>query len=324
MRHAYRSHVAALLFLVFPATAWASEDRVMAPAERAFSAFSVDPHRQFDFWIGEWDVILAMQQPDLTFKDTIRSRASIYSILDGKAILELWDSGPIKGYSLRYFDPAKQKWVLWLLWPGPNSAGKSTLEGVFRHGRGNFETTRTNPAGEELRGRYSFNDITPFSLRWDDLWSKDGGKTWSKNWRMEWTRLAVDPVWPIDRDTVPTFGDGSRCDDANFRPYEALVGSWRGDETALEAYRILGGCAVMAFLEGETSEFWIFTWVGAKSRWEVDVLDQRRDTAQESYSSGSDWTSMASEGGESISFAIEGDHLTYSRGGHSSSLTRKR
>lgn len=324
MHRSLPSTVVAIALMASQSATVASENRPYAPSERAFSAFSEDPHRRFDFWIGEWDVNLRMQQPDLTFKDSVRSRASIYSILDGKAILELWDSGPIKGYSLRYFDPAKQKWVLWLLWPSANSASKSSLEGEFRHGRGDFRTSFTNQAGEELHGRYSFNDITPFSLRWDDLWSKDGGKSWAKNWRMEWTRLAIDPQWPIDRDHVPTFGDGSRCDDASFRPYEALVGSWRGADAALEAYRILGGCAVMASLEGSTDEFWIFTWVGAKKRWEVDVLDQQRGTALETYTSESDWTSMASQDGAPISFVIEGDHLTYRRGDRSSSLTRKR
>ena len=36
-----------------------------------------------------------MQQPDLSWKDSVKARAQIYSILDGHAILELWNSTPI-------------------------------------------------------------------------------------------------------------------------------------------------------------------------------------------------------------------------------------
>ncbi len=312
-----------VLLLTGAAAAVGASERVMAPPERAYSPFSDDPHRQFDFWIGEWDVILRMQQEDLSFQDTIRSRASIYSILDGKAILELWDSGPIKGYSLRYYDPSKEKWVLWLDWPSANRANKSVLEGEFRHGRGDFHTSFTNAEGTELHGRYSFNDITPFSLRWDDLWSKDGGKSWAHNWRMEWSRRAVDPEWPIARDRVPTFVDGSRCDDPAFRPYEALVGSWRSDGAALDAYRVLDGCAVMAFFEqGATEEFLIFTWVGAKERWEVDVVDQRRDSPLARYASSESWSEMTSEAGDEIAFTVDAASLAYRRGDRSTTLDR--
>jgi hypothetical protein len=297
--------------------------RVQAPPERALSAFSEDAARQFDFWIGLWDVNLRMIQDDLSFKDSVSARTSIYSILDGKAILELWDSESIKGYSLRYFDPARGKWILWLDWPSKNRSNKSSLEGEFRHGRGNFHTSFTNAQGEEVKGRYSFNDISPFSLRWDDLWSKDGGKTWSKNWRMELTRLQVDPVWPIDPEHVPTFVDGSRCDAQPFRPYETLAGSWTSKTARLDAYRILDGCAVMAFLEaGKRKEFLYVSWVDSAKRWEVDVLDQQRDSPLKHYHGDGEWSVMSSEEGEALSFSIQGDRLVYRRGDDEVVLTR--
>lgn len=297
--------------------------RVSAPDERAYSAFSDDPHRQFDFWIGEWDVNLRMKQEDLSFRDTIAARASIYSILDGKAILELWDSGPIKGYSLRYHDPALERWVLWLDWPGRNRSSKSRLDGEFRHGRGDFFTSFTDTEGVVRHGRYSFNDITPFSLRWDDLWSKDGGKTWSKNWRMEFKRRAVDPEWPIPHERVPTFTDGSRCNAEEFRPYEALAGAWSAEGARLDAYRILDGCAVIGLFErGDASEFWYVTFAGAAGRWEIDVLDQRRDSGLLTYASSESWTEMSLESGETLAFELAGDNLIYRRGDAATTLSR--
>ncbi len=180
-----------------PAPAAAPGVRVEAPPERAYSGFSPDPARRFDFWIGTWDVNLRMLQDDLTFKDAVAAHASIYPILGGKAILELWDSTPIQGMSLRYYDPVAKRWDLWLDWPRPNASRLTRLTGGFRHGRAEFRGARKTPDGKESVTLFTFSDVTPFSLRWDDLHSTDGGKTWTRNWIMEFTRTAIEPPWPL-------------------------------------------------------------------------------------------------------------------------------
>ena len=48
-------------------------------------------HREFDFWMGEWDVNLRIRQDDGSWLDAKRAKAHIFRVLDGKAILELWD-----------------------------------------------------------------------------------------------------------------------------------------------------------------------------------------------------------------------------------------
>ena len=254
--------------------------RVEAPPERAYSAFSADPARRFDFWIGTWDVNLRMLQDDLTFADRIRAEASIYPILDGKAILELWDSRPIQGFSLRYHDPQADAWVLWLDWPQPNGSRLGRLTGSFRHGRGEFGASFPNADGETVDSVYAFSDVTPFSLRWDDRYSTDGGKTWKGNWVMEFTRTAVDPVWPIRRNRIPTYVDGGRCDEGRFRQQELLAGSWRGEGTRFEFFPVLDGCAVIGFLEFEdgADEFVFLTFDTTAERFVTAVLDDRPGT----------------------------------------------
>ena len=69
---------------------------------------------------GTWSVNLRIHQRDLSWKDEVKAEARIHSILRGKALLELWDGGGIKGMSLRHFDTARRKWVMWLDWPGRN------------------------------------------------------------------------------------------------------------------------------------------------------------------------------------------------------------
>jgi hypothetical protein len=310
--------------LLVSAMSLGAAERVMAPPERALSAFSEDPARQFDFWIGDWDVNLRMLQDDLTFEDSVSARARIYGILGGKAILELWDSQPIKGYSLRYYDPAAEDWALWLAWPGQNRSGVSGLRGGFRHGRGEFASSYVKPDGERITQRYSFNDITPFSLRWDDRYSNDGGKSWIDSWVMEWSRRKVDPDWPVDPDDVPTFEDGGRCDEEAFRPYEAIVGRWESAEASLEAYRILDGCAVMGFLAtGDRNEFLFLTYSGPAVGWETDVLDDDPATGLRRFFSMDGWETLAAEE-ETLEWSVEGDRLVYRRGGRELVMSRAR
>ena len=218
-------------------------------------------YRQFDFWIGSWDVNLRMIQGDNTWKDAVKSEAHIYRILDGKAILELWNEKKqgqgIKGYSLRYFNAAKDKWELWLNWPGKNQSGSTSLEGDFRHGRGDFFSERQLNDSTSLISRYSFNDITPSSLRWDDAYSRDGGKTWTNNWIMEFSRVRdLAPAFRLDVSLL-TYDNGGRCDQSEFRTFENVVGEWEGtmkvmdsDQSfniSLKAFKALDGCAVLTF-----------------------------------------------------------------------------
>ena len=307
----------ALILLAFCTCALAQE-RVSASDERALSAFSEDRHRQFDFWIGTWSVNLRMLQEDLTFKDSVTAKAHIYSILNGKAILELWDSEPIKGYSLRYYDPKDDQWILWLDWPSNNQSIISRLTGEFRHGRGDFMSGFTTSDGQEITQRYSFNDITPFSLRWDDLFSIDGGKTWQKNWRMEFTRTALEPEWPLENAAFPTYDTGARCDDAKFRGYESLVGHWRGeidgDNASIASWHVLDGCAVIAFLDIDSQpskkRFMFLTYETANENWEVDYLDDDYGSGMQRLVSKDGWTTT-SNGNQELRWDVEQDRLEY-------------
>ncbi len=298
--------------------AW-KQSGTLPDRDRAASAFSEDPYRQFDFWIGEWDVNLLMLQEDLSWKDAVAARASIYPILNGRAILELWDSGSIKGYSLRYFDPQSDEWVLWLNWPGKNRSNASSLTGAFRHGRGEFRNSYENAEGEQIVERYAFTDIYPDALRWDDLYSKDGGETWRKNWRMEWTRAAPSPPWPIAGDAALTYDDGSRCDAEAFRSFDAIAGHWVGTLTSgdnvapaeLRGYHVLDGCAVMAFLRSAGRELFFFNFYSsADGRWESHVLsDDPAATMIRLFSDGEPFLLSSTDGATSQRWSV-GDVLT--------------
>ena len=250
--------------------------------------------RQFDFWIGAWDVNLRMIQPDNSWKDSVKAKVEIYPILDGKAILELWDSKPIKGFSLRHFDPQKKKWVLYLNWPNNGRSNIGSLEGEFRHGRGEFFSKFKGKDGKEILSRYTFCDITPASLRWDDAFSNDGGKTWTNNWIMEFSRTAKTAGWTTS-DKANTFVTGSRCSGKEFDMLNSVAGKWKGKivlgqsgqqsaDASLNVVRILDGCTIIHFLEYKVEgkvqrEFGLMTFNRQTQQFEELVLDNQVGSA---------------------------------------------
>lgn len=279
----------ACLFFLLPATAEEQRD-IVAPE------FQFDEARQFDFWTGAWRVNLRMQQDDLTWKDSVIADARVWRILDGKAILELWDSEPIKGFSLRWFDTDTDRWQLWLNWPSRDRSAGSGLTGQFRHGRGEFFSTAPAPDGSSIMSRYTFSDIAADRLRWDDAYSTDGGKTWSGNWIMEFTRSA-ETALEADRATnAHTYDFGNRCTLDEFARLNNLAGHWSGTTTdtdhfgersetpvTISIHRILDGCAVMAFVEApeaahSSREFRLLTYNTLSGSYEENLLDNAAGT----------------------------------------------
>lgn len=249
--------------------------------------------RQFDFWVGAWDVNLRVRQDDGSWLDQHRAAARIYPILGGKAILELWSEDQpagIKGFSLRHFDGGRGEWVLWLNWPGQDRSGSSSLTGAFHHGRGEFFARRTNADGEEMLSRYTFSDITDESLRWDDAYSTDDGLTWTHSWIMEFSRTAPRASLAAEGGDAHTYHDGSRCQDPRFRAYEFLAGQRTGAVEAggqgtvtITGHRILDGCAVLTFAgpDGDPGRAWGFshiTWNTYAQRYELMTLTSQAST----------------------------------------------
>jgi hypothetical protein len=245
------------------------------------SQTTAEKKRQFDFWIGEWDVNLRVMQKDKSWKDQHKSVARIYSILDGKAILELWSENQngINGYSLRYYNPKKDKWELWLNWAGKNRSGTNGLEGSFRHGRGEFFIESKVDEKTTQISRYTFSDATPNSLRWDDGYSRDGGKTWSGNWIMEFSRRAKTAP-AIDKDkNLLTYFNGNRCDMPEFNVLKQLSANNK-NSPSLRLYNILDGCIVIGFVKKKsTTAFFTLTYNTFAKLYEFTYLDDQPDSA---------------------------------------------
>jgi hypothetical protein len=287
-----------LLFLISPGPS------IVAQAQdHSKEPWDFPEARQFDFWIGEWTVNNRFIQDNGSWQDGGRAHVKIFPILDGKAILEFWDGrfndgSVLRGFSLRYFDKAKQKWQLALNWPSPNRPGFSELEGAFRHGRGQF--FRTNDSGKITR--YSFSDVSPTSLRWDNGVSTDGGNTWNGTWIMEFSRTAQEPSWSHENFQFHTYIDGTRCTGDESKEFDFLAGEWIGTisqrtssewksyPASLRAFKVLDGCAIFNLTEYQLPEntikvFEIRSYVPQQKTWVSLRLDNQPGTGFE-YESG--------------------------------------
>lgn len=230
------------------------------------------PYRDFDFWIGEWDV-LNRNRPDTESRwyDTGLATDRVYPIAAGCGIVEHWRGDAygefIEGFSLRSFNPNSGQWELALLWPSDGQPRFGVLTGGFRHNRGEFFSRGITPAGDTTFTRFTFSDITPETVRWQDGTSADGGRSWSSTWIMEFTRR--DPLYQgplLNGPAVTTI----RCPGAEHRTLDFLIGEWRGSspenatpETGHDVlsaiHPILDGCGIMERTQA----------IGADSAWEV-------------------------------------------------------
>lgn len=220
--------------------------------------YATEKAQQFDFWVGQWEVNNRFFRNG-DWVEGGMAEARIYSVLRGKAVLEFWDGTFANGYrmlgfSLRYYDPNTAQWHLALNWPPPDRPGFSELQGTFRHNRGQFYSRRPDTTGAEILTRYTFSDITPVSLRWDNGTSRDGGETWQGSWIMEFSRSAETAPWTGPEVPFHTLADGDRCSHPEARAYDDLQGDWHGTlstpassevATEMEVRRVLGGCAVL-------------------------------------------------------------------------------
>ena len=194
-----------------------------------------DPHRQFDFWIGEWSVQNRHIQDDGSWRDGDVTRARITPVIDGLAVLEEW-AGPFRGsfmngFSLRAYDPAHERWSLLLCWTTDGNCRFGSMQGTFRHGRGEFFGGQPPASGGRGGQRYTFSDGLPNSVRWDSSISRDGGRSWSTDWIMEFSRTRAASATTAERLFASNWTEGELSPHPEARELDWMLGAWSGTQT---------------------------------------------------------------------------------------------
>ena len=184
--------VALLLPVVIP--------NVLATGSRAPSRQDVtrDGQRDFDFEIGRWTTHLTRLQRPLSGSTAwveYSGTTVVRKVWDGRANLVELDvsgaAGRIEGLSLRLYNPKARQWSLNF----SNSAG-GTLSppviGQFRNGRGEF-FGQDGLGDRAILVRFIITPLTPDSIRFEQSFSDDGGRTWEVNWIATDTRMKAPP-----------------------------------------------------------------------------------------------------------------------------------
>lgn len=131
--------------------------------------------RQFDFWIGEWDVFNLLGQKAGT--------SVIQQVAEGCGVLENWTSTlGGTGKSINFFDPATVKWYQY--WIGANGE-PHRYEGIYKDGAMRFEGE--SQAGN-VRTRLTFFNLDANTVRQLAERSTDEGKTWTTTFDFKYVR----------------------------------------------------------------------------------------------------------------------------------------
>jgi hypothetical protein len=138
------------------------------PAAPARPDCSAAEHRQFDFWLGTWDVTVAGKRAGSN---------RIESVMKGCGLLEHWTSARGgHGTSLNFYDRHTQTWSQAWIDDGGNALH---LTGAFADGKMVLASApRQTDAGVDVqRITWSKNADATVRQVWES--STDGGKTWT-------------------------------------------------------------------------------------------------------------------------------------------------
>jgi hypothetical protein len=152
---------------------------------------NMEGQHAFDFEIGTWKTSLKRLKDPLSGSNTwleYKGTTIVRKVWNGAAnLVELVVDGPaghIEGLSLRLYNPETDQWTLNFANRKSGMLSTPTIGG-FTNGRGEFYNQETLD-GRAIFVRFVISDITKNSCRFEQSFSKDGGKTWELNW------IAVD------------------------------------------------------------------------------------------------------------------------------------
>ena len=143
--------------------------------------------RQFDFWLGEWDLSWPAEQTGGEAGQRLTGRNSITRLFDDCVIEENFTThdGGFRGHSVSVFDEKaglwRQTWV--------DSAGSYlAFTGGLESGEMILSTDPVERDGAPVVNRMVFFEMMADSLEWSWQRSTDEGESWSDLWNISYRR----------------------------------------------------------------------------------------------------------------------------------------
>jgi len=139
----------------------------------------LDAARQFDFWVGEWDVTVGAHGPPA-------GRSSVQKILEECVVFENWTgSGGGGGKSLNAFNRALGRWQQF--WVDQFGTVTEYRESEWK-GSSLVLTAPTAPPDTSAWLRMTFTPVDANTVRQLGEGSSDGGKSWSMRYDLYYHR----------------------------------------------------------------------------------------------------------------------------------------
>ena len=197
-RNAFPSGILGCLFCmaVCSAPAWpvsaqtnATGANMTKPAEA-----QRDGQHDFDFEIGTWKTHLKRLVHPLSGSNEwteYEGITTVRKVWDGRAnLVELTADGPaghFEGLNLRLYNPQSRQWSLNFANVRGGTLGTPTI-GEFKNGRGEFYNQEAFN-GRAVLVRFVIIPVDADTIRFEQAFSDDGGKTWEVNWIATDTRM---------------------------------------------------------------------------------------------------------------------------------------
>jgi hypothetical protein len=137
-----------------------------------------EPYRQFDFWVGEWEVRLA--------NGTLAGHNVVTLEQDGCLIVEHWTAagGGGTGSSFNYYDVRDRKWHQLYIDNSGNAGAFPAMAGTLTDGKMVMLTDDVN----NTLSRWTWYVMEPGKVKQMAETSSDHGKTWQVTWNSVYTK----------------------------------------------------------------------------------------------------------------------------------------
>jgi hypothetical protein len=153
----------------------------------ASAAPTHDGSHDFDFELGTWKTHVRRLVKPLTGSTTwveMNGVTTVKPVWGGRAnLVELEADGPnghFRGLSLRLYNPETRTWSLNFANAADGTLTIPTV-GKFKEGRGEFFNEDTL-GDKPILVRFVITPLSPTSIRFEQAFSADQGKTWEINW----------------------------------------------------------------------------------------------------------------------------------------------
>ena len=151
-----------------------------------FPCRTMSEARQFDFWIGDWDVT-PFQAPGGSNTPLLGTNR-VEAILEHCVLMENWMGGgpaPSAGKSMNFYDTNRRQWrQIWMA----DGGGSLDYMGTFRDGAMRFEGWTLAPNGSRVLQKLTFFPIHRDTVRQLFETSADSGRTWQPGFDGRYTR----------------------------------------------------------------------------------------------------------------------------------------